>query len=481
MDCRDTLRRPAEGHRCDPTPRPARCAPRDPTPSRRRRRLLGAATLLLLAFPSVAPAAEPADFASRLETSLRSGPVAQDRLWRAGARDESRRLLDVRTAALFAWSDVHVEPRGTRPLPPAPSGAPRLAAELFMTGTASWHAAAWGVAQAFWTLQTDERAESNRVVRREEWALERDGEKWLAVERRPLGLLEILEARLIVDVYPGQDAFLVEGSYYVRSVEDGVRAVRFLLDRRSAAYDFRVNGQLAPVVRGNELGSLGLAGLSPESESSFEFPVPLDRGEEALVSFRLRSPLVHMTGDGFVTTLPITEGPFRERLWLPVFDPARADSMDAASISLVVRWPVGAFDRIEVGGPTTVEAAIREGEEESSIEWAWTGDVRDVDLLLLAPAAEAAGADLPVRGAPALPGRVAGIERTDRRPGSVLGVGPRERPAVVDPFLRPAYHATQDFGAELEELLPLDHDLMDELFEESATDSERGADDRSAQ
>ncbi len=59
--------------------------------------------------------------------------------------------------------------------------------------------------------------------------------------------------------------------------------------------------------------------LSPELESSLELPRPLARDEKALIKYRMRSPLVHMRGDGYVTTLPLTGGAFRERVWLPSF------------------------------------------------------------------------------------------------------------------------------------------------------------------
>jgi hypothetical protein len=436
--------------------------------------------LAALALAPAAVAADPADFAARLEAALAAGPAAQDRLWVEGARDPSRRLLDVRTGALFEWSDVRVVPSAPRALAASPQGARRAALDVLVAGTAAWRPAAWGVARSFWTLQCDERNETNRVLRREEWALEERDGAWLAVERRPLGLLEIVEARLAVDVYPSQDAMLVEGTYYVRSRAGGVASARFLLDRRSAAYDFRVGGALVPVVRGNELGSLGLEGFSPELESSFAFPAPLAAGEEALVSFRLRSPLVHMTGEGFVTSLPRTSGSFRERLWLPVLAPPRADGPEASRIDLALRWPDGAFDRAGIAGPAVCDAVVTPGEEEASVHLAWTGDVRDVDFLLAAGDAAAAGDVLDVHGVPGRRGEVSRLVRADAEPASALAAGRRERGAVVAPLLGGSYPTAQDFGAELQELLPLDEDLLDELFDDSSTDAERGADDRSA-
>lgn len=449
--------------------------------SRPLRAVLGAALLLLPALPGPArsqTAPDPAGFAARLQDALLAGPAALDRLWLPTARDESRRLMDVRTAALFRWEGVVVQAESTRTLSPAADGAPRASVTTVTRGTATWRAAAWGVAQSFWTLQTDERRESNPVVRREEWGLEaRDG-RWQILARRELGVLGVLDVRLAVDAYPGQDALLVDGSYYVTALEDSVRFVRFLLDRRAQAFDFRVNGELVPVVRGNELGSLGLSGFSPELESSFALPKPLARGEEALVSFRLRSPLVHMSEPGFVTSLPVTEGAFRERLWIPVFRPVRADGPESSAIELTVRWPGGTFDRVGFSAPETVTASVRRGEEESSITAKWTGDLHDVDFALLAP-----GATLPSSVGAWQPGTsaadLAHVVRTDPVPAGILRAGRREREAVLGPLLATSY-ASRDLSTELQELLPLDDDLRDELFDDSATDAERGADDRSA-
>jgi len=453
--------------------------PRFPPPRVLAAGAVALAALLAAASPGLAQAdAEVAGaFTRQLQAALLAGPVAQDRLWAPGARPEAARLRDVRTSALFLWSDVQATPRGVRPLPAAPDGEPRLAVDVLVRGTAAWRPAAWGVARAFWTLQCDERREVNRVVRRDEWALEQRDGAWRVVERRPLGTLEIRDARLVVEVHPGQDAMLVEGSYSVRALVDGVEHVRFLLDRRVVAYDFRVDGELVPVVRGNELGSLGLDGFSPELESSFSLPEPLPAGGEAVVSFRLRSPLVHMTGPGRVTTIPRTAGAFRERLWLPTLAPAEAASPPAGRVDVTVRWPTGAFDRAGIAGPP-VAGTVRADEEEGIAVVDGAADVGALDLLLLAAGANADG--LPVRGAPAGPGSLARIERTDPAAAGILGAGRRERPVVVAPLLQLSSSATQDFGTELQELLPLDDDLLDELFDESATDAERGADDRSS-
>ena len=424
------------------------------------------------------PATDAASFARDLQAALPAGAVAVDRLWVPGAREEARRMMDIRTSAMFLWSDVRVAALSQHALGASPNGAPRAALETLVTGTATWRGAAWGVAQSFWTLQTDERREANQVVRREQWALEGGDGHWRARDRRPLGDLEIVEAHFTVDAYPGQDALLVEGSYYVRALADSVQFERFLLDRRAAAYDFRVNGALVPVVRGNELGSLGLGGFSPELESSFAFPSPLAKGEETLITFRLRSPLVHMSEPGFVTTVPLIDGAFRERLWIPIFRPSRADGPEETRIELTLRWPSGTFDRVGVAAPPPLDGTIRRGEEESSLTAGWTGDLHDLDFALLAP-----GVSLPVTVATWAPGvssaSVALLTRVDPKPEGLLAIGRRERESVLVPLLATSF-ASRDLSTELQELLPLDDDLVDELFDDSATDAERGADDRSA-
>ncbi|MFN8180115.1 MAG: hypothetical protein U0167_19435 [bacterium] len=448
---------------------------------RRALRGLGlAGALIALGLPRPAAADVAADFAARLEAALASGPVAQDRLWASGARDDSGRMLDARTGAMFDWRPVQVTSLASRPLPPGPNGAERVAVDVLVSGTVTWRANAWGVAQSFWTLQTDERSESDAVVRREEWALEQRGARWLAVDRRSLGVLEIVEAKLAVEVYPGQDAMLVEGSYYLRSLADGVQDVRFLLDRRASVYDFRVNGKLAGVVRGNELGSMGLEGFSPEVESSFAFPAPLKRGEEVLVSFRLRSPLVHMTGKGFVTSLPWKDGPFRERLWLPILGPG--DDTGTSRVDLTLRWPPSSFDRVGIAGPPdSIAAQVQPGDEESSLQASWTGRVRDVDFLLVAAGTDVAASGLPIRWTDPAPGQAAHLARTDAPPARVLPALRRERAAVVAPLLQASYASSQDLSSELQDLLPLDDQVLDELLDDSATTAERGADDRAAQ
>lgn len=428
--------------------------------------------------------ADPADpsaaFPSRLEAAMVSGPAAWDRLWAPVSRDPSRRILDAQVGSLFDWSSVHVTATGTRPLPPGEGGASRAALEVRVTGTAKWRERAWGVAQSFWTLQSDERNETNAVVRREEWALEQRGGAWLAVDRRPLGVLQVVEARIVADVYPSQDVLLVEGSYYLRSLADGVQAVRFLLDRRASVYDLRVNGKLTGVVRGNELGSLGLEGYTPELESSFAFPAPLAAGEEVLVTFRLRAPLVHMTGPSFVTSLPIREGPFRERLWLPILPPTGVGG-GSSRVDLTLRWPAGAF-QVGIAGPAEPFAApIAAGEEESSVQLIWTGDVRDADFGLLEAGADPGSLGLPMRWTEQGPDQAARIERTDPPPSRVLPTLRRERAGLAEPLLAASQASSQDLSTELQELLPLDDQLLNEMADDSATSAERGADDRQAQ
>ncbi len=424
------------------------------------------AALLLLAAGS-APASSIAPtgdaFAARLQQAMLEGAGAQDRLWAPG-RTEQQRELSARTASLFRWTEVtvtaegsHLRADGTRTV------------DVTVRGTATWAEAAWGVAQAFWTLQADEGRELNAVVRRERWTLNAEG---LALSREPLSTVDVLEARLDVGVYPGQRALLVEGSLDVRARVDGVRAVRFLLDRRAYVYDFRVNGRMVNVVRGNELGSFGLEGFSPELESSFESPEPLAAGDRAVVRFRLRQPLIHMTReDGAVTSLPLRDGPFRERLWVPVVLPSGREP--ATAMEIVVHWPQDAFDRLALSAPDAAsleQRAENAALEERSVAFRWEGDVRDLDFALF-PAGTSARLD--GAGETGRAQDVLTFQRKDPPRDA------RTRDALIRPLLDSSYTTSRDLTNELQDLLPMDQDLLDELFDDSNTDAGRGGGERS--
>jgi len=438
------------------------------------------AAVLLAAVPAIAAipvaaqtasapdSAAGAAFAARLAAALTAGPIAWDRLWEPQARDAGTRVLDARSHALFDWFDVEVAPERMRTLDDG-----RVVADVVVRGTATWRPDAWGVATSFWTQQTDERFASNRVVRRERWTLASGGGK--AVRRGMLSPLQVTEARVDVGVYPGQDALLVDATYSVRSLADGVRDVRFLLDRRAQIYDLRVNGILVEYVRGNELGSLGLEGFSPELESSLQLPRALDRGEEALIRFRLRSPLVHMRGPGYATSLPIQDGPFRERVWLPVFGPTGDPARDESGLELSFAWPDDAYATLALAANGPVKASSNSPDnrlEERRVSVSLRGNVADVDFALLD--AGTALADLPGGVADADGGDV--IRFTRPTPGAQL----RTRASLVQPLLDASTASSQDLSAELEDLVPLDQDFLDELFDDSSQDAERGADDRQA-
>jgi hypothetical protein len=420
-----------------------------------------------------------ADFARSLTEALVEGPAAQDHLWDRTARSDADRELDARVASLFEWTDVTAT---VEQVQDGPDGT-RLV-DLVVRGTATWKAAARGVAESFWTLQTDESAEINPIVRRERWTL---GPTGLALSREVLSPLEVVEARLDVGVYPGQGALLLEGSLDVRALVDGVRAVRFLLDRRAYVYDFRVNGRMVEVVRGNELGSLGLEGFSPELESSFRLPEPLQAGDQAVIRFRLREPLSHMTLDnGVVTSLPLDEGVFRERLWVPVLAPSGGES---ARLDLTLHWPQDSFDGVAVGaaadgGSAPADRAGGDGAasvrsesvtdaalEEERVHVVRLGDLRDLDFVLLPPGVS----ELP-EGAVATGAQ--GAVRTFRR--DPAGRDMRTRAALVNPLLDASASSSRDLANELQDLLPMDQELLDELFDDGNSDAERGADDRSA-
>jgi len=417
-----------------------------------------------------APPAPAADFAARLAAALEEGPAALNHLFVESARDETERLLDVRSWALFSWSEVAVQVES------ATERDGGWDAVFVVRGLAAWTPQAWGVAAALWTLQTDERHEVNRIVRREEWRLVPDGAGWRARSRHLLSPVEIVDARIEAGVYPGHDALLLDVSWYVRALADSVRHVRFLLDRRAHIYDLRVDGRLARLVRGSELGSLGLEGWSPEVESSLELPVALHEGEQATLRFRIRAPLVHMTRDGVVTTLPLDEeSAFRERIWMPVPDPPGTGCGEGTTFELSLRWEIGKCDAVALSVPegTSVSPEEHDLVEEEGVgtRW-WGGLLADLDFSLGDSSAAARG-PLPGQvGEPIAPG-IGRIER--ERPSDAPSW--RDRSLVFPPM----YGATQvsrDLTSELQDLLPLDFDLLDEVFDDSAGDAERGADDR---
>lgn len=440
------------------------------------RRNLGAGLALLIiglimGWATIAVAAPADEFAARLQAAMMDGAVAYDRLWADGARSAEAREIDARSQALFRWSDVTVVVEETVP----GASDDRRTVIVQITGTARWNDRAWGVADALWTLQTDEDREVNRVVRREAWEIERQGDEWLAVGRERLSPLQIVDAEVDVAVYPGQDAMLLECTWYVRSLVDGVENVRFLVDRPVHIYDFRVNGLLAKLVRGSELGALGLEGWSPEAESSFRFPEPLAAGEEAAIRFRARAPLAHMRDGDRLTTLPIQEGPFEERAWVPVLPRSGVGKPGATGMTVRLRWPREAFAWAEVAAPpdASVERIESGITEEDGLQLTWEGgrlDALDFSVASTNPSPGVPG----VLPAGQLPLAYHSLLR-----GGEPRYGWRSPQRVLLPIFGAA-RASRDLESELQDLLPLDDELLDELFDESSGDAERGADDRSA-
>jgi len=453
----------------------------DPRPGASRARAIWLGGLALL-FPAAAASsgAPVGEFVQRLQAALRGSPADYDRLWVPGARDSAQRLLDLRMAALFRWPEVAVEVESAKQVS-GPGGA-EYVVDVVVRGRAEWDPRAYGVARAFWTMQLDEDAESNEVVRREAWRLAPTASGWGAVERVLLSPVELVSAQITAGVYPGQEALLVECSYYMRSLVDGARSLRFLLDRRSHVYDLRVDGMPARLVRGNELGSLGLEGFSPELESSLRFPEPLAKGEEVLVKFKIRSPLVHLLGDGFVTTLPFRDGPFRERAWVPILGRSHGAGMPSETgrvTELTVHWPQDTFASKAVTGRPVLSRDIRPEDilfEEESLR-STVESPRHADFLLGFPGWSVADV---AWSEPAV--TVAGT--TIRRPNSEsrsLDPDRRSRAALIGPLLTASIYSTEDLESALDELLPLDDELLDVFRDEDAGgDAEEGDDDRSA-
>jgi hypothetical protein len=456
--------------------------------------VLGLAAAALASAPAAAlePEAIATSFAEHLAAALEASPIAQDRLWAPGVRDSSRRVLDLRTAGLFQWSGVSV---AVEEVLSAPGGgaetgiAPHLDVAVRVRGTASWVPEAYAVASAFWPLQADEERPRNDVVRREAWRLVPAGDGWLASERIRLGEMAVVSLDVSAGVHPAQDALLVDCTYRLRALVGGVESCRFLLDRRAMIYHLSVDGEPARSVRGGELGALGLEGFSSESESSFRFPRPLAEGETVTVRFRLRSPLVHMHGDGFVTTLPIHDGPFRERVWYPVLFPDRlgADGGAAREGTLTLRFPRGAL--LPAGGQDEATRPASGDEdadrlEEEALHYDTPMHYRDLDFFLVEPGVDLAELDWssfgfsPFRladGLPFLPSLGGWPQNGEAPPaGSVpasMDPHPRSRRAVVEPLLVGSGSAAQDLTSEIEQLLPIDLEQIEELFDDSSTDA----------
>ena len=70
-----------------------------------------------------------------------------------------------------------------------------------------------------------------------------------------------------------------------------------------------------------------------------------------------------------------------------------------------------------------------------------------------------------------------GVARFERSPS---GGEARTRAALLEPLLDVSRTSSRDLSSELQDLIPLDDDLLDELFDDSTQDAERGADDRQA-
>jgi hypothetical protein len=298
-----------------------------------------------------------------------------------------------------------------------------------------------------------------------------------------LSPVAVLEAKIEVGVYPGQGALLVECAYYVRSLADGVENVRFLLDRRAEAYDVQVDGTQARIARGGELGAFGLEGFSPEVESSLRFPRPLAKGEEALVTFKIREPLVHLQGDGFVATLSFKDGPFRERAWYPILPPAycSGEPGTAPAVELGVRWPRGAFDSFALSGEPVLSRDVREEDlwNEEDRQRATLDDPRGADFVLGTSGTNLAAIAW-LEPAPRIAGSM--IEpAASAADGESLDPHRRSRAALVDPLLSASVYSSEDLESALEELLPMDQDLLD-IFRDADTegDAEQDSDDRTS-
>jgi hypothetical protein len=136
--------------------------------------------------------------------------------------------------------------------------------------------------------------------------------------------------------------------------------------------------------------------------------------------------------------------------------------------------------------------------EEVAIRFVWQGDPRFVDFALAEPNVSLAALDTllvfspeegrapaPLSLAPAgVLSRVSvfGFERPDLG-GDQATSAVRTRAALLRPLISASAGSTRDLTSEIQELLPLDADLMDflnDVSDDASTDAERGGDDRSA-
>ena len=452
--------------------------PEDPVNPAWRRPITILILTALLGSPAFGqPGSTPGEsFARELSEALLDSAGRQDALWAPGVRDSTTRFLDLRTALLFQWTDVDVVLEGERGLDRG-----EIEAVLRVRGTATWDPKAYAVGTAFWSLQLDEEAERNDVVRREAWTIVETEEGWRGTRRRLLPNVDVVSAEIDAGIYPGQEAILATCTYYLRSLVDGAATCRFLLDRRAHVYGLEVNGARTDLVRGGEIGGLGLEGFSPELESSLRFPEPLREGEEVLVKFRMVAPIVHMTTDRFVTSVPIHDGPFRERAWIPLLELDRPRARNT-EIDLTLRWPREAFEDVAISaggnGFTVEDGTDLRTRDEAVLRVRGRGDVRRVDFVLGAPGVSlgTAGPESARLVVPAPSRAVDRLRREGEGDGEI-----RTRRALVGPLLEAATMSGRDLTSEIQDLLPLDLDLFEQLLDRSNEDAgDEGADDRSA-
>ncbi len=432
-------------------------------------------------------------FAARLVAALESGPAAWDALWLKGVRDSTHRELDLRTQSMFRWTEAAATVESAR------TWGTDVVVEMNLRGDVEWAPRAWGVASALWPLQCDENRERFGVIRREAWRLRESEGEWVAVERLRLRGFQILDLNVAAKVFPDQDALLVEATFYIRSRVDGLETARFFLDRRARIYRLTVDGEPTETARGGELGALGLDGFTPEVESSFRFPKPLAAGEEALVRFRVRSPLVHLEDDGIVTTLPLAPGAFSVRAWMPVFDPAHAAGGEPEAVQMErgweVHWPDGAFAENAFSPARDmwrIEPFSEERNEEVGVRVGYEtfGDdpSRDLDFILARPGTKIRGFDwngrvtglqpipdmgkMGVRRAASAPRVFRWASLAEASSDAGLDPHPRSRQSLVGPLLEVAGMSSRDLSSELADLLPIDLDMFDEVSDEG----DRGGD-----
>jgi hypothetical protein len=145
-----------------------------------------------------------------------------------------------------------------------------------------------------------------------------------------------------------------------------------------------------------------------------------------------------------------------------------------------VRWPRGAFDSFALSGEPVLSRDVREEDlwNEEDRHRATLDDPRAADFALGTKGTDLA-AIVWLTPAPRISGSI--IEPAAAGSGASLDPHRRSRAALVDPLLSASIYSSEDLETALEELLPMEQDLLD-IFRDadSEGDAEQSSDDRTS-